>query len=95
MTEVDVNEAGSPTRTLARWGAVASATFLRRGEVGLAHAPASRHAGHTASGNFRRPTNNDLNPDARIAEHGDQRIDTESTDLAPDEIADSGLGHTE
>src|SRR6266487_5031730 len=46
-------------------------------------------------GNFRRTTNNDLNSHAGITEHGDQRVNTESVDLPPDEVADSGLRHAE
>ncbi|HET9358352.1 MAG TPA: hypothetical protein VFO58_01295 [Vicinamibacterales bacterium] len=47
------------------------------------------------SGNFRRTTNDDLNPDAGVTEHGNQCVDAESIDLAPNEVADSRLRHAE
>jgi hypothetical protein len=53
----------------------------------------SRLSGNALS-NFRRTTKNDLNSDARVAEHGDQRVNTESVDLASHEVADSWLRDT-
>ena len=49
-------------------------------------------AGYYWLGNFRGTTNDDLNPDTRVPEHGNQGIDGECGDLASEEIADSRLG---
>ena len=49
--------------------------------------------GHeSASGNFRSATDDDLNSDTGMAEHGDQGVDTEAVDLASDKVADPWLG---
>lgn len=45
-------------------------------------------------GNFGRSTDDELNPDAGMPKHGDQRIDAKSIDLASHEVADPGLAHS-
>ena len=44
-------------------------------------------------GNFRFPTDDDLNRDTGMAQHGGQGIDTEAVDLASDKVADPRLRH--
>ena len=44
-------------------------------------------------GNFRFATDDDLNWDTGMAQHGDQGIDTEAVDLASDKVADPWLSH--
>src|SRR5437867_8880033 len=46
-------------------------------------------------GNFGLSTNDDLNSNTSMSEHGDQSIDAESIDLPTDEITHSRLGHSE
>ena len=46
-------------------------------------------------GDFRSATDDDLNTNTGVAQHGDQGIDTESINLAPDQIADSRLRDAE
>ena len=47
----------------------------------------------SVSGNFRSATDDDPHSNTGMAEHGDERIDTEAVDLASDKVADSWLGH--
>ena len=48
-----------------------------------------------ALGNFRNSTDDDLDSYTGMPQHGHQRIDAESVDLAPDEIAHPRLGYAE
>ena len=46
-------------------------------------------------GDFRSTTHDDLNSKTSVAQHGDQGIDAEPIDLAPNEIADPRLRDAE
>jgi hypothetical protein len=48
-----------------------------------------------SSGDLGLSTDDDLHSNASMSEHGYQSVDTESIDLSSDEIAHSGLGHSE